>query len=239
MLIAASGRVLLGTSARCACVTLGLTSLRSLRYFPERWHIDGGFRCASHGVSEQGLRCRESLFFHATMTMTASFDIACRCLAPILLLCFSLPIALKLYLLLPYILHCCCCCHSLLCSCIAYYQVLRYCAWYSIVFLSSLPWRERATMPQDCCDGHESLCCPRQTLQCWVGVGGPVRDAPIQPRLVLVCLIPLLFTDDMRVSLTATFCIISLGVVLLGVEKAYSFMLRLQWLLLLLLHVDV
>ena len=45
-------------------------------------------------------------------------------------------------------------------------------------------------------------------------MGGPARDAAIQPRLVLVFLIPLLFTDDMRVSLTATFYIISLGVVL-------------------------
>ena len=45
-------------------------------------------------------------------------------------------------------------------------------------------------------------------------MGGPVRDAAIQPRLVLVLLLPLLFTDDMRVSLSATFYIISLGVVL-------------------------
>ena len=45
-------------------------------------------------------------------------------------------------------------------------------------------------------------------------MGGPVRDAAIQTRLVLVLLIPLFFTDDMRVSLTATFYIISLGVVL-------------------------
>ena len=59
-------------------------------------------------------------------------------------------------------------------------------------------------------------------------MSGPVRDAAIQPRLVLVLLILLFFTDDMRVSLTPTSYIISLGVVLcamlvFGFEWGWSF----------------
>ena len=44
--------------------------------------------------------------------------------------------------------------------------------------------------------------------------GEAVRDAAIQPRLVLVFFASFLFTDAMRVSFTAAFYIMSLGVVL-------------------------